>query len=305
MPKYILTDDDRKEILSKSDKFTAKQLSEQYRCSRSTILKLWMDNNYHKPPSFSYYVDDNYFSEINTANKAYIIGLIASDGNIYKRKTKRHQGQLRISLQNGNSEYNLLQYILDDMNATHPIQHNTIKYGDKEREYISFTIVSDQIYNNLIDIGISPKKTWIMDINVVISNIPREFIRDFLRGYFDGDGSIVIPKYKTNFPGKVSANISMPLQSAEKLQSFLSIYNIETRITEDKRKYTYPFGNLCFHGKNKYIFLKWIYYDGCMCLQRKYDKVLHYCRLVEGNPTNRRENIKAIEEYNEFTIQND
>lgn len=64
MPKYILTDKDKKEILSKSDKFTAKQLSEQYGCSRSTILKIWMDNDYHKPRSFSYYVNDNYFSEI-------------------------------------------------------------------------------------------------------------------------------------------------------------------------------------------------------------------------------------------------
>ena len=84
MPKHILTPEDRQEILLKSDRYTAKQLAEQYGCSRSTILKLWMDSNYHKPIGFSYYVNDNYFSNINSANKAYIVGLIASDGNVYK-----------------------------------------------------------------------------------------------------------------------------------------------------------------------------------------------------------------------------
>ena len=47
-----LTNDEKQEILLKSNKFTAKQLSEQYGCSRSTILKLWMGNDYHKPLSF-------------------------------------------------------------------------------------------------------------------------------------------------------------------------------------------------------------------------------------------------------------
>lgn len=82
-----LTNDEKQEILLKSDRFTAKQLSEQYGCSRSMILKLWMDNDYHKPSGFSYYVNNNYFSSIDSKNKAYILGLIASDGNIYIKET--------------------------------------------------------------------------------------------------------------------------------------------------------------------------------------------------------------------------
>lgn len=303
MPKYILTDKDKEEILSKSDKFTAKQLSEQYGCSRSTILKIWMDDDYHKPRSFSYYVNDNYFSEINTANKAYIIGLIASDGNVYKREG--HQGQLKFSFSNGESEYNLLKNILTDMQATCPINKSILMHNNKEYSYISITIVSDKIFNDLSNLGIIPQKTWDMDIDKIISNIPKQFIKDFLRGYVDGDGSIINSKNNPNKPSSIDVRIAMPLNNAQKLQSYLSLLNISTTLIEDKRKYSKPFCNLCFLGANKYVFLKWIYYDSCLCLQRKYDRAIHYCCLVENNITNRKENINAIKYYEEFTIQND
>lgn len=303
MPKYILTDKDKEEILLQSDRFTAKQLAEQYGCSRSTILKLWIDNNYHKPRSFSYYVNDNYFSEIDTVDKAYIVGLIASDGNIYKREG--HQGQLRFSFQNGESEYNLLKNILIYMQATCPINESILVRNNKEYSYISIVIVSDQIFNDLSMLGIIPRKIWEMDINKIMSNIPKQFIKDFLRGYVDGDGSIINSKNNPNKPSSIDVRIAMPLNNAQKLQSYLSLLNINTILIEDKRKYFQQFCNLCFFGKNKYIFLKWIYYDNCLCLQRKYDRAVYYCYLVENNVTNRIENIKAVEDYQNFTKQND
>lgn len=302
MPKHILTTQDKEEILLKSDKFTAKQLAEQYNCSRSTILKLWMDNNYHKPLSFSYCVDNNYFSEINTPNKAYIVGLIASDGNIYKREG--HQGQVRLSFQNKKSEYTLLTNILSDMQATYPIIKTTITSNNKEYEYISVTIVSEQIFNDLLNIGIIPKKTWLMNIDSVINHIPTQFIQDFLRGYFDGDGSINTARSSELKPSDFNINISMPLSNAKILQQYLSHFGLSVQTKEDKRKYNHPFGGLHFFGTNKYIFLKWIYYNDCLCLNRKQQLAIKYCNLVENNTTNRAENIKSINQYNIFLEQN-
>lgn len=299
MPKYVLTDDDRTEILSKSDVFTAKQLAEQYGCSRSTILKLWMDNNYHKPLNFCYYVNNDYFSTIDSANKAYVVGLIASDGNLYKRSG--HDGQLRISMQDRSSENMLLRSILDDMCATHPIKRNHKTLNGKTHECISITIVSEQIYQDLFNIGITPQKTWKMDIGVVLKHIPKQFVPDFFRGYFDGDGSITSEKRNINKPSGINVSIAMPLKNAKILLAYLSKYNIEAKIQEDKRKYTDRFANLCFFGANKYIFLKWIYYQNCMCLQRKYDMSINYFKLVENNVTNRRENIEAVDKYNIFS----
>jgi intein-encoded DNA endonuclease-like protein len=302
VPKHILTSQDKEEILLKSDKFTAKQLAEQYNCSRSTILKLWMDNDYHKPTGYSYYVDDHYFSNIDTPNKAYIIGLIASDGNIYKRD--EHQGQIRLSLQNTESEYNLLTAILSDMRATHPIKKTTLVSNGVQREYISVTIVSDQIYNDLFSIGITPQKTWTMDIEYVLNNIPRRFVNDFLRGYFDGDGCIT--GVNKNRPSSTHIHIAMPMQNANMLKQYLLSFGIDSLALADNRsgKYAHPFGRIEFFGANKYIFLKWIYYKDCICLQRKYDSAMKYCNLVEKNITNRSENIKATNQYNIFLEHN-
>ena len=303
MPKCILTNEDKEEILLKSDRFTAKQLAEQYGCSRSTILKIWMDNNYHKQPGFSYYVNDNYFSIIDTPNKAYVAGLIASDGNLYKRNAEC-SGQIRLSFKMGDSEQILLTNIMNDMEATNPIKTILKHNNNKCFNQIATTIVSQQIFDDLCNMGITPKKTWDMKINDVMMNIPTQFMRDFLRGYFDGDGCISGTTYRK--PNKVAVNIAMPLVNAELLCSYLSQIGITSRVSEDKRqKYTHQFARLDFFGVNKYMFLKWLYYDNCLCLERKKNLSLEYCNLVENNVTNRAENIRAVEYYEIFMQQND
>lgn len=296
--KRYLTDEERDEILSKSDRFTAKQLAEQYGCSRSTILKIWMSNNYHKPLVFSYYVDNNYFSVIDTANKAYVVGLMASDGNVYKRNG--HEGQIRLGFQHQDSEYKLLKQILSDMHATNPITQRCVIRNGKQFEYISIDIVSQNIFDDLNKIGIIPNKTWTINLGCVINSIPRQFIRDFLRGYFDGDGSIIRRKDEELKPSSFSASISMPLENAKQLQQYLSEISISSRVQEDKRNYSHPFGSIRFFGVNKYVFLKWIYYKDCLCLERKYNLATQYCDLVERNTTNRAENIRAVEQYGNF-----
>lgn len=301
--KRYLTDAEKIEILSKSDRFTAKQLAEQYGCSRSTVLKIWMDNDYHKPPVFSYYVDNSYFSTIDTANKAYVVGLIASDGNVCKRDG--HDGQIRLSMQYQNSEYELLKQILSDMNATHPIIQRCIRRNEKQLEYISIDIVSQKQFEDLYKIGIMQNKTWNMNIGHVIDNIPKQFVQDFLRGYFDGDGSITRKNGDESKPSSFGVSIAMPLENAKRLQQYLSEANISSVVQEDKRNYSHPFGSIRFNGVNKYIFLKWIYYKDCLCLERKYDLAIKYCNLIENNTTNRAENIRAVEQFNKFTEQND
>jgi intein/homing endonuclease len=290
-----LTNDEKQEILLKSDRFTAKQLAEQYGCSRSMILKLWIGNTYYKPLSFSYYVNNNYFSSIDSKNKAYILGLIASDGNIYQRSG--HQDQLRLSLKNEPSEKQLLQEILNDMNATHPITYIT----RKNSSYISFTIVSQQICDDLYDIGINPKKTWELDVAKIISHIPHKYHCDFLRGYFDGDGSI--SSTDKGKPSSVHISISCPFTVATDFLNILKNIGISASFTEDKRKYKHKFGCVVFTGYNKYLFLKYIYSQEDLCLNRKRARALEYCELIETNATNRSENINAVNKYDQFLAQ--
>lgn len=291
-----LTKEQKQEILQQSDRLTARQLAEQYGCSRSLILKIWMDNNYHKPLGFHYYVDDNYFSSIDSANKAYILGFIASDGNVYKRAG--HKGQLRLCLKDGDSERKLLQQILEDMRATNHIKSST----NNGRSYIAIDIVSQQIFEDLCSIGVAPNKTWGLNINKIINNIPLEFYCDFIRGYFDGDGCITSTDNKK--PSGIRISIACPSYSAPDFIKILNDVGIVISFIKDKRqeKYKNDFGVLSLSGYNKYIFLKYLYYPNCMCLERKLQRAIVYCDLIECNSTNRAENIKAMEKYEQFLM---
>lgn len=298
----FLTNEEKNEILSKSDRYTARQLAEQYKCSRSMILKIWMENNYHKPKSFSYYVNNHYFKTIDSPIKAYALGLIASDGNLYKRDSQ--QGQIKIYLEKTDEE--VLRLILKDMGSTHPIKYS--KHNDTLE--CGFTIVSQEIFDDLTTLGIGTNKTWEMDLNKILNNIPIIYHKDFIRGYFDGDGCISNTKDK--LPNKIRVIIAMPLESGKKIQSILKNIGIECVIYIDKHKdYTHDFCSVEFFGKNKYIFLKYLYENNYICMERKLKKTLQYFYLIENNISNRKENMIAVEEYEIFcdnlknkTVQN-
>lgn len=290
MPKF-LTNEEKSEILLKSDRYTARQLAEQYGCSRSMILKIWMENNYHKPKSFNYYVNNQYFNTIDSPIKAYALGLIASDGNLYKRNSQ--QGQIKIYLEKTDEE--VLRLILKDMGSTHPIKYS--KHNDTLE--CGFTIVSQEIFDNLTTIGIGTNKTWEMDLNKILDNIPFIYYNDFIRGYFDGDGCISHTENK--LPSKISVSIAMPLKTGEQIKSILNRIGIECSIYIDKhRNYKYDFCSVEFFGKNKYIFLKYLYENNCICMERKFKRALQYFYLIENNTSNRKENSIAIDEYNIF-----
>ena len=242
--KGFLSEDDKKYILSISDRHTALEISKMYNCSRSTILKLWMDEKYNKNGlSYKYYVDHNYFEEINTPNKAYMIGFIASDGNIYKRKNGNYQYQLQISLQQ--RDYKFLQDILKDMKSTNPVKFLTTNGHD----YAVITIVSNKICEDLINLGLMENKTWNLNIETILNNIPVCFHRDFFRGYFDGDGFFAISKKE--LPSYMYIGYVMPLKNAELIYEYFKNIGIECSVKEDKRKYSHPFGRVDFFGYNK------------------------------------------------------
>lgn len=286
MGKTKLTKETKDEILKISYKYTAKELSKMYNCSRSTILKIWMDNNYTKETRNTYYVDKNYFKEINTSNKAYVLGFIASDGCLYKRHNC--SGLIQIKLQE--SDEQILHDILQDMKSTYPVNH--VKNGEYTQVVISIT--SQDLYDQLLNKGINANKTWNLILDDILFNIPKNLYVDFLRGYFDGDGCI--GKLNKNMISKVSVTFSCPYEFGLSLQMLLkNEYNIKSSVYIDNhRKYKKQFCTVSINGtSNKYKLLKLMYYKGCLCLKRKYNRATELINAIEMNVTNRAENIYA------------
>lgn len=154
------------------------------------------------------------FDKISNETEAYILGLLLSDGSISSNS------QLQIKLKSDISEIKLL--------------HQIINYISPETKLITkqnttfFRIASVEIKENLKQYGMTPNKTYTLD---KLPDIPKKLYRHFIRGYFDGDGTIFMDRkwLRTNI---CSINENFLLE----LQAILNDANIESRINVEIRE---------------------------------------------------------------------
>lgn len=226
----------------------------------------------------------DFFRHIDSKEKAYYLGLLASDGCVYRGNNKRYL--INISLRKEDS------YILDNFYKILNIKRKCVHINN----YCQFQISSKTMFDDLSKYGIVPRKTWIMNIK----NIPSEYIPSFLLGYFDGDGSITSSK-KNTIAG-VGVGICGTKSSMMSIANLLDKLGLSYSLILDNReeKYKGEFYNINFKNTSeKYCFLKLIYSENTdiLKLKRKKERVESLINKIENNITNRSENIKAIKEY--------
>lgn len=128
-------------------------------------------------------IHKDYFKNIDTPIKAYILGLIATDGNIATHKDGRHN--LNIT-QHVEQRY-LLQNIISQIKDNGKL--NKDGHGNKG---IKIQVQDETICNDLINMGITPRKTCKLNIDKIVEMLSSDenLLRNFIRGIVDGDGHI-------------------------------------------------------------------------------------------------------------------
>lgn len=132
-----------------------------------------------------YKFNENYFETINTPEKAYWLGFIAADGYI----TKRTQGQhvFGISLH----EKEPLEKLLVCLESNKKIlEYDCSKMSNKYSNKFEYKLlfVSNKMVSDLEKNGIVERKTFKLEFPYNI--ISKELYPHYIRGYFDGDGSV-------------------------------------------------------------------------------------------------------------------
>lgn len=98
-----LTEKQKTEIIRKYHTHKSTELAIEYGVSKSYIIKLWSNANIeNKKLHRIYHLNDDYFNTIDTKDKAYFLGLLASDGNVLNR----NNGQsiiIKLSLQSADA----------------------------------------------------------------------------------------------------------------------------------------------------------------------------------------------------------
>lgn len=218
-----------------------------------------------------YTIQSDYFSVIDTEQKAYILGILYADGCVSKKNNS-----VSITLQTRDEA--LLSDLKLALNSTHPIK--------KYPTFSTFTFTNKQIHKDLINWGCVPAKSKILKFPSFLSS---ELLSPFLRGYFDGDGSISNYMSKTNHKNRTKqTNINVVncsiTSSADFISNCMTIVKKEVAINckatiPHKDRNTGEILTLNFYGKQQIKkFLDYIYKDATIKLQHKYNK---YLKLVQ------------------------
>lgn len=107
---------------------------------------------------------------------AYILGFFAADGNMVASKRGGHYVSLY------SADMDILVKILRVMKSDHKLSKRSSISGEVYR----FQIGSKSMYADLLRLGFVGNKASRMRM----PEIPRLFVKDFVRGYFDGDGNV-------------------------------------------------------------------------------------------------------------------
>lgn len=152
------------------------------------------------------------FLDISTKEQAYIIGIIMADGYV---------SNSQIGLRLKKSDIKIVNTIKSFFSEEIKLQEDELS--------VSFTVSSIIACKNIEKLGIYPKKT---NKELSIPIMRKNLIKHFIRGYFDGDGSVFITKQ-----GLIRMNICSPtINILKEIQEYFNTLNIISTITKENRK---------------------------------------------------------------------
>ena len=246
--------------------------------SRSVIKTQLKDNGIHirnfqeaKPvDTRKYPINDDY--ELNSRNGAWLLGFLASDG--YFPITANAKHRIVIGLQRRDEE--VLYQIAKELN----FQGQITQYMQGQYEESSLAFSSIKLRNKIEkDYNIGHDKTF--NLHNIPIKLDEKYKIDFIRGYWDGDGSIYEPsdghKIRMNL---VSVNEDFLINIVSFLEKEYQIPKVTIHQRWDKNS-TVPLFYINYSTNSSFA-LGHIFYDNLLeeniTLKRKKEKFLEICQ---------------------------
>ena len=262
MPRKIITSELKQAIIKYylSQPMTMKQVEDKYELSHPTVTKILKDvPRYSKAKLNNPNANERFFKNIDSEEKAYFLGLLISDGNVFKDSTGR-QASISITL-DLNDEY-ILQKFKEVLNVNTSISKDGRGCGQ-------IAIRSNLMADDLKQYGVVPRKSYI----TYLPKINDIYMSHLIRGILDGDGSILAkPSPKQDGHNRYLHSISFcgSHQLMEDIAKYL--YN-NLQLKQPIQVYDYQDKNLSdIHIQNYEDMEKvgdWLYKDATIYLVRK------------------------------------
>lgn len=262
MKKLIIPEDICQEIYALyQNGLSRNELIKKYNISSSVIVRIFREHNwqFRNKSCGKYLVNEEYFDNIDSFDKAYIIGLLLADGC-------NHEKQNEISLELQEQDGDIVKEINNILNRNRPIYYYNYvgKYNHRQGTY-RMICNNKHISERLHEIGMIANKSLILDFP---NSIPKELIPSMLHGYVDGDGWI----------SKKTIGFMSSDKFCYKAQDYISNeLGITCKVIDMKKHYKDSTKTLYIANyEDKKNFANIVFIDGNLKIQRKYDKCIEY-----------------------------
>ena len=264
MPRKIITEELKQEIINYylSKPMTQAHLCEKYSLSSPTIGKILKGiERYSKAKLYNPNLKEHFFETINSEEAAYFLGLLISDGNVFKDETGR-QASISITL-DLKDEY-MLNKFKEVLNANTSVGYDGRGCGQ-------IAVRSNTMAQDLAQYGVVPRKTN----KTYLPIISPQLMPHLIRGILDGDGSIQAKQNGNKFLHDISfcgtarlmAEISEYITNALNLQHQPTVYNYTDKILSEIK-----IANI--HDME--LLGNWLYKDATIFLTRKKEKYISF-----------------------------
>lgn len=216
-------------------------------------------NDSEKSRKYTY--NKEYFKIIDNEEKAYWLGFIYADGYIINGIKGKNKDSLGITLSIEDKEH--IEKFKKSIDSNHPINIYKTKYGTNSARIV---IQDEELVADLIKLGVLRNKS--LKLKFPTSDIVNEsLIYHFIRGYFDGDGSL--KKKGKNIKG-YDFSVLGTIEFLTELKVYLNVNNKIRKCNKNNEVNNY---HLTFGGNQKVKHVtKKLYENATIYLNRKYER---------------------------------
>lgn len=267
--KYFFTDE-QKDLIKKlyNENNSTVNIGKLFNVSHKTIAKILGELNIQRTgiSRRHYTLNEFYFDNIDDQNKAYILGLLYADGCNFIKK-----GTVSMSLEEDDRK--ILEKIRTKVDSERELEF--IDYSNKHdggytyKNQYRLLFFSTHMCNSLNSHGMTPNKSLSLKFPV----IEPDLVRHFIRGYFDGDGSVYQGKRKTQFVLTITSTNGFCKTLKEIIEDELGV-NCHIYDASNHNGITKVLSTSGRVQVKK--LLDWLYKDAELFLERKYNRYIQY-----------------------------